>query len=141
MLEIPKRPAKKRRANEYLDVVEPILVAFNSISGVWACFNRVIRMPVISSTGVDTWINAGLGTGSADIIFSAEYLTGIARIGWLECKSLSKRTTTKSHAARDEAQASWAAAMRRKGHFVAHGIATVDEARAALDRCRNGYLQ
>jgi len=62
----------------------------------------------------------------------------VARLGWLECKTARARSKTKDHAARDAHQAAWADAMRRKGHFVAHGIATVEEALAAVERCRRG---
>ena len=165
MVQIPAR--KRRRSSEYIDVVAPSLVALNSMPGVWASQNRVIRMPITSSTGRETWINAGLGEGSADIIFSVvcecamteieipdphvywcpwaddDRVFGhcVARIGWIETKTTKTRTKTKTYAARDEHQRGWANAMRRKGHFVAHGIVTVEEAILAVERCRRGESQ
>lgn len=148
MIVLPPRRAPKRRQVEQEDVVTPILVALNSIPGVWAAQNKVKHLPL--ATGA--WVRTGLGIGSADVIFSiiGARIPGVrsnwsdcdihavARIGWLECKDPKKRTKTKAGAARDGHQLSWADAMRAKGHFVAHGVTSVAEAMAALERCRDG---
>lgn len=141
MLRLPKRErrAKSRRQVEQ-ENVDTILVALNEIPNVWAAQNKVKHLPIVGGG----WIDTGLGTGSADIVFSVTVMMGpicIARIGWLECKTAKTVTKRVDHAARDAHQISWAEAMRRKGHFVAHGIVTVEDALAALDRCWRGEMR
>lgn len=140
MIELPKRErrSKSRRQVEQ-ENVDAILFALNERPGVWAAQNKVKHLPIVGGG----WIDTGLGTGSADIVFSVNILVGhmIARIGWLECKTSKTATKRVSHAARDAHQISWAEAMRRKGHFVAHGIVTVEDALAAVNRCGRGDMR
>ena len=143
MIAVPKKPKRKVRQVERDDVVKPILFALNSMPGVWACQNKDIKRAVPGKG----WISLGpnCGVGSADIVFTVSITNhgpgpGVAaRIGWLECKTAAKRTTTFDHAARDAHQASWAETMRSRGHFVAHGVTSVEEALAAMERCWKGY--
>lgn len=143
MIALPPRRAPKRRQVEQEDVVDPILIALNSLPGVWAAQNKVKKLPILSGA----WVRTGLGVGSADVIFSVDVpwirdvFRSVARIGWLECKDPAKRTKTQEGAARDGHQLSWAEAMRRKGHFVAHGVTSVAEALAAVERCRRGEMR
>lgn len=138
----PRSRHKKTRKQVEQSNVDTIISALNRMPGVWAIQNetRSVRTP-------KGWVSQQpLGVGSGDVLFSVDDLildgcsigSNVARIGWLEIKTTKTRTKRVDHAKRDDHQASWADAMRKKGHFVSHGIVTVDEAMAAVERCRAG---
>jgi hypothetical protein len=123
MVTLPARKNSARR-NETRDLTKPIESALNAMPGVWAARNTV-GVGYHRNGDPATW---GLGTGSADIIFSVGCIE-IARIGWLEVKQPGKKSS--------DAQRRWQAAMVNKRHFVAV-VHSVEEAILAVIRCEIG---
>lgn len=81
------------------------------------------------------WVTFGIGVGSADLIGLVTWPTSmrdVARFFALEIKTPTGRVTNE--------QVQWARAVRARGGFVAV-VRSVEEAMAALDRCRAGAVE
>ena len=77
-------------------------------------------------------VRYGLAPGSADLVGILRLLSGVGRFFALEIK------TPKGRAADEQRQ--WLELVRRMGGFACV-VRSVDEARAALGRARNGKVQ
>ena len=80
-------------------------------------------------TGRASFIKAGLGVGSADLVGVLRMPSGIGRFFALEIKRVGQKPSPE--------QLQWAALVRRLGGFVAV-VFGVDDSRAALARARSG---
>jgi hypothetical protein len=145
-------PPPKRR-NETRDVLRPIMSRLNRMPGV-----RVVRNanygPVYAKRFYDYLrasayehpdarpMLAGLGVGSADLVGGVTCTTTdpshFARLFCLEVK-LPDDGALKAGKARPD-QDRWLASVRKLGGFACV-VRSVDEAMAAVERCRQGESQ
>ena len=135
MTALPPRKRTLRRRSEVRDLQQPIEVALNRLPGVWAAINR---------NGSGFYRNGdpctfGLGVGSPDIVGGVscrpvDVTPTVARLFWLEVKW--------PGIAPDPHQRQWMALHRARvpGVFVAT-VHSVEEAVAAVERCRKGEMQ
>lgn len=132
---IPLAPKRKPRHNETRDLTRPIEAALNHLDGVRVTRNNNLG-PVVPYAKKDIPgirpVPAGLGTGSADLVGIVTMLVNGYRIGRVFCLEV-KRPGQKP----DPDQIRWLAEVRKLGGFacVVHSI---EEATAAVDRCRRG---
>jgi hypothetical protein len=127
---------KPLRRNETRELTRPIEIALNKLPGVRVSRNNNLG-PVVP------WekrhepnaraVVAGLGTGSADLVgivrCTFETIVVVGRVFCLEAKWPGKKPT--------EDQLVWLDVVRRFGGFACV-VHSVDEAIAAVERCRRG---
>lgn len=120
------RPPRKR--NETRELVEPIMAALNVLPGV-----RVWR-PHVLNKHVRALSGAGLSDGSADLVGICRVWPAnaqpIGRFLALEVKQAHKGVVS-------EDQWAWLRTVRDLGGFAAV-VHSVEEATAAVERCRRG---
>ena len=135
-MKLEKRP-RSTRSNETRDITGPVIRALNVMTGVRVVRNNNLG-PVVPWRNKDARpIQSGLGAGSADLvgIVTCPFmgaLTQSGRVYVLETKS------ARGVARQDQER--WLAAVRRLGGFACV-VRSVDEAVAAVVRCRRGASQ
>ena len=141
------KAAKARKRSETRDLVAPIIRALNRMPGVRVTRNANLGPVVPYARRHEPDIRpilAGLGTGSADVVGVVSvpvlapppYLaTAIGRAFVLEIK-LPAAPGLRAGTLRPD-QRRWLATVRRFGGFAAV-VTSVDEAMAAVARCRQG---
>lgn len=123
------------------DLMREIRAALCSLSGVrvWRNNEGVFRQ--LNGEGV---IRCGLGVGSADLVgvcltdrgWPLPASSQVGRFFAIEVKAANARTSKQGKRHREE-QDAWARAVRELGGFVST-VRSVDEAMAAVERCRRG---
>jgi hypothetical protein len=123
---------KPKRRSETVELVHPIRIALNKLPGVrvWRNNSGVLKDPF------GTPVRYGLGTGSADLIGLCcrpwTPAPSPARFLALEVKRRGEYPTVD--------QAAWLRCVRELGGFACV-VHSVDEALAAVQRCREGHDQ
>jgi hypothetical protein len=106
---------------------QPDLILMRNTVGVATEYNP--------GNGRTRYITYGLGEGSADLVGILRRRIGGRSVGQWFCLEV-KRPGEKA----EDHQSLWARTVREMGGFVAT-VCSVEEARAALDRARNGELE
>lgn len=133
MIELPPKPRAKY--NETRDITHPIRAALNAIPGVRFARNNNLGpvVPLNRRFDVNTIaIVAGLGEGSADLVGIVRMPGGLGRAAALECKTATGRIATR--------QKAWLRVFRALGGFACV-VRSIDDAKAAIVRCREGLSE
>ena len=163
-IQLAPRPKKRRRANETRDLTKPIQAALNRMPGVRVAQNSIGLVVAWHRRHDPTAhpFEAGLGSGSSDLVGGVTMPCSrcsstdpdgkcvallehrqIARLFTIEVKrdaEAERGSRSESRRITVEDQARWGRAVRRIGGFycIVHDLA---DAKAAVDRCRNGESQ
>lgn len=121
----PKRAGGTQIDREETRIQNAIMDACGALPGVLLLVNKVGRIP--NPWGGDGWFVYGLGEGTPDIIGAVD-----GRFCALEVKKPGEKP--------EPHQARLHAAWRTQRIFVAV-VRSVDEARAAIERCRAGAIE
>jgi hypothetical protein len=131
------KPRQRRKRNETRDITHPIRAALNALTGVRVARNNSGSLP-LPEGGM---LRYGLGVGSADLVGIVSVVVRansveaygdtqvIGRAFVLEVKWPGEKPTVD--------QVRWLKAVQRLGGF-ATVVHSVEEALAAVDRCRRG---
>jgi hypothetical protein len=136
-----------RKRSETRDLVQPVIRALNRMPGVRVTRNANLGPVVPYARRHEEGIRpilAGLGVGSADVVGVVDvpvlapppYLaTSLGRTFVLEVKLPASDGKRAGELRPDQRR--WLQAVRRFGGFAAV-VTSIDEARAAVERCRHG---
>jgi hypothetical protein len=134
MMPLPPK-VRTKRPNETRDLTHPIEAALNRLPGVRVARNNNLGpvVPYVRRLQPDIRpIRAGLGDGSADLVGVCSVAYGVRPVGRAFCLEV-KRPGVKP----DADQVRWLRVVRELGGFACV-VHSVDEAIAAVERCREG---